>query len=122
MKNIKEQVYNALCSVTENVSDSYPRTWADDSTIQYTEEQNNVYEWSSDSEGIREEKSYVRYRIDIWNRESTSATTLAVDKAMKVTGLKRTECQDVSDPSGMKHKQMRYEGIIDMDSDEVYWT
>lgn len=64
MKNIKEQVYNALCSVTENVSDSYPRTWADDSTIQYTEEQNNVYEWSSDSEGIREEKSYVRYRIE----------------------------------------------------------
>ena len=111
MKNIKEQVYNALCSVTENVSDSYPRTWADDSTIQYTEEQNNVYEWSSDSEGIREDKSYVRYRIDIWNRDSTSATTLAVDKAMKV-----------SDPSGMKHKQMRYEGIIDMDSDEVYWT
>ena len=24
-------------------------------------------------------------------------------------------------PSGMKHKQMRYEGIIDMDSDSVYW-
>lgn len=22
---------------------------------------------------------------------------------------------------GMKHKQMRYEGIIDMDSDSVYW-
>ena len=45
MKNIKEQVYNGIMyGVTENVSDSYPRTWADDSTIQYTEEQNNVYE------------------------------------------------------------------------------
>ena len=30
-------------------------------------------------------------------------------------------CADVPDPSGMKHKQMRYEGIIDMDSDQVYW-
>lgn len=47
--------------------------------------------------------------------------SLAVDEAMKETGLKRIECQDVPDPSGMKHKQMRYEGIIDMDSDEVYW-
>ena len=46
---------------------------------------------------------------------------MAVDEAMKETGLKRIECQDVPDPSGMKHKQMRYEGIIDMDSDEVYW-
>ena len=50
-----------------------------------------------------------------------SVTAMAVDEAMKETGLKRIECQDVPDPSGMKHKQMRYEGIIDMDSDEVYW-
>lgn len=122
MKNIKEQVYKALCAVTENVSDSYPRTWAEDSTIQYTEEQNNVYEFSSSAEGVIEDKSFVRYRIDIWNRNSTSADALAVDNAMKATGLKGTECQDVPDPSGMKHKQMRYEGIIDMESDEVYWT
>lgn len=92
MKNIKEQVYKALCAVTENVSDSYPRTWAEDSTIQYTEEQNNVYEFSSSAEGVIEDKSFVRYRIDIWNRNSTSADTLAVDNAMKATGLKRTEC------------------------------
>ena len=106
MKNIKEQVYKALCAVTENVSDSYPRTWAEDSS----------------AEAVIEDKSFVRYRIDIWNRNSTSADALAVDNAMKATGLKRTECQDVPDPSGMKHKQMRYEGIIDMESDEVYWT
>ena len=62
MKNIKEQVYKALCAVTENVSDSYPRTWAEDSTIQYTEEQNNVYEFSSSAEGVIEDKSFVRYR------------------------------------------------------------
>ena len=84
--------------------------------------QKNVYEFSSSAEGVIEDKSFVRYRIDIWNRNSTSADALAVDNAMKATGLKRTECQDVPDPSGMKHKQMRYEGIIDMESDEVYWT
>ena len=121
MKNIKEQVYKALCSVTDNVSDAYPHSWAEDATIQYTEEQNSVYEHSSHGELVREDKLLVRYRIDIWHRDSTSVAAMAVDEAMKETGLKRIECQDVPDPSGMKHKQMRYEGIIDMDSDEVYW-
>ena len=64
MKNIKEQVYKALCAVTENVSDSYPRTWAEDSTIQYTEEQNNVYEFSSSAEGVIEDKSNESNRIE----------------------------------------------------------
>lgn len=121
MKNIKDQVYKALCNVTDNVSDAYPHSWAEDATIQYTEEQNSVYEHSSHGELVGEDKSLVRYRIDIWHRNSTSAAAMAVDEAMKETGLKRIECQDVPDPSGMKHKQMRYEGIIDMDSDEVYW-
>lgn len=122
MKNVKEQVYKALCTVSDNVSDTYPHTWAEGSTIQYTEEQNNVWEWSSGNNGIKEDKSFVRYRIDIWDRNSTSETTIMVDLAMNTTGLKRVECQDVPDPSGMKHKQMRYEGIIDMDSDTVYWN
>ena len=121
MKNVKDQVYAALCTVFENVSDAYPRSWAEGSTIQYTEEQNDVYEASSEAEGMREDKALVRYRIDIWNNHSTSEAALQVDEAMKVTGLKRIACADMPDPSGMKHKQMRYEGIIDMDSDSVYW-
>ena len=72
MKNVKDQVYAALCTVSENVSDAYPRSWAEGSTIQYTEEQNDVYEASSDVEGMREDKALVRYRIDIWNNHSTS--------------------------------------------------
>lgn len=116
MKNVKDQVYAALCTVSENVSDAYPRSWAEGSTLQYTEEQNDVYEASSDAEGMREDKALVRYRIDIWNNHSTSEAALQVDEAMKVTGLKRIACADVPDPSGMKHKQMRYEGIIDMDA------
>ena len=104
MKNIKDKVYEALLTVSKHVSDSYPGTWAEDATIQYVDEQNNVYEASSSENGLQ------------------STTTLAVDEAMKKTGLKRTECADILDPSGMKHKQMRYEGIIAMDSEEVYWT
>lgn len=57
MKNVKDQVYAALCTVSENVSDAYPCSWAEGSTIQYTEEQNDVYEASSDAEGMREDKA-----------------------------------------------------------------
>ena len=122
MKNVKDEVFAALLTVSEHVSDAYPKEWAgNEPTIQFTEEDNSVFEGSGSAEGIREEKSKVRYRIDIWDFKNTSPTAVAVDKAVSALGLKRIGCADVSDPSGMKHKQMRYEGIIDMDSESVYW-
>lgn len=121
MKNVKDQVYEALCEVFENVTDVYPSSWEDGTTIQYTEEQNNVWEASSDENGLREDKSLIRYRIDIWNNKSTSEDSLKVDAVIRKLGLKRIECADIPDPTGRKHKQMRYEGIIDMNSEEVYW-
>ena len=118
MINVKDEVYAALCTVTENVTDYYPRSWEQDISIQYMEEDNKVAEES----GRGEVKSYVRYRIDIWSRKSTSATAVAVDAAISPLGLKRSQCMDVEDPSGLKHKQMRYEGIIDVRSRQVYHT
>lgn len=118
MKNVKDQVYAALLTVTENVTDSYPSNWADFPAIQYAEENNSVYEWTDD----KEQKAVVRYKIDIWHGKNTSETVLAVDKAISALGLRRTACADTPDPSGLKHKVMRYEGIIDMDSDIVYWN
>ena len=117
MKNVKDQVYEALQKVTENVSDLYPSSWAKLPAIQYVEEDNRVYERTAN----KEDKSYVRFRIDIWNGGSTSQTALDVDEAVAALGLVRTSCMDVADPSGLCHKQMRYEGIIDMHSDTVYW-
>ena len=105
MKNVKDEVFAALLTVSEHVSDAYPKEWAgNEPTIQFTED-----------------KSKVRYRIDIWDLKNTSPTAVAVDKVVSALGLKRIGCADVPDSSGMKHKQMRYEGIIDMDSDQVYW-
>ncbi|MDO4275878.1 MAG: hypothetical protein Q4D16_19600 [Eubacteriales bacterium] len=118
MKNVKDEVYAALLKVTDNVSDVYPKDWADFPAIQYVEEDNSVVERT----GNKEDKAKVRYRIDIWHNQSTSAATLAVDEAMAALGLVRTGCADTPDPSGLKHKQMRYEGIIDMYSDYVYWN
>ena len=116
MKNIKDQIFNAL-SVFENVSDQYPREWADLPALQYTEEENKVYEHTDEGET----KSYIRYRIDIWHNRSTSEAALQVDEILSAFGLVRTLCQDAPDPSGLKHKVMRYEAIIDMEQDYIYW-
>ena len=117
MKNVKDEIYKKLLEVTENVSDQYPKDWSNFPVIQYVEEDNSVYERTDN----KEQKSKVRYRIDIWHNKSTSDIALAVDGAVSELGLVRTLCADVPDPSGLKHKQMRYEGIISMDDDYVYW-
>lgn len=118
MKNVKDQIYAALCKVTDNVTDVYPANWAQFPVIQYTEEDNSVFERTDN----KEDKAKVRYRIDIWYNKSTSETAMQVDREIATLGLVRTACMDVPDPSGLKHKQMRYEGIIDMDSDLAYWN
>lgn len=118
MRNVKDEVYAALSTVSDNVSDSYPQNWADFPAIQYAEEDNSVFERT----GNAEDKASVRYRVDIWHNKSTSQAALDVDTAIAKLGLVRTACADVPDPSGLKHKQMRYEGVVCMDSDIVYWN
>jgi hypothetical protein len=117
MKNIKDEIFSTLSKVFVNVSDQYPRDWAELPALQYTEEENKVYEHTDEGET----KSYVRFRIDIWHNRSTSEAALQVDEVLSAFGLVRTLCQDAPDPSGLKHKVMRYEAIIDMENDYIYW-
>lgn len=116
MINVKDQVYDAIKGITENVSDGYPKDWAQLPAIQYTEEDNSVVEWVDG----KESKSHLLYRVDIWNNSSTSEWAMKVDQEISKLGLRRSACSDVADPSGLKHKVMRYEGIIDVDTEMVY--
>lgn len=118
MVNVKDQVYTAITerNITDNVSDGYPKDWAKLPAIQYMEENNSVYEWTDDTE----QKAKLLYRIDIWHNQSTSNAAVEVDAALSKLGLRRIQCNDVDDPSGLKHKVMRYEGILDLDNFRVY--
>lgn len=78
VKNVKDEVFAALQAVCDNVSDVYPTSWVDLPAIQYTEEENRVYERTAN----KEDKASVRYRIDIWNSGSTSGMAQAVDAAI----------------------------------------
>lgn len=119
MINVKDQVYTALKTVADNVSDLYPNDWAHLPAIQYTEEANNVILRTENTESL----AYLRYRIDIWDRGSTSQTAVAVDDAVSPLGLVRVECNDspAEDASGWRHKVMRYECQIDVKTEETYW-
>ena len=116
MINVKDQVYDSVKGITENVSDGYTKDWEKLPAIQYTEEDNSVFEWVDG----KESKAHLMYKVDIWNNGSTSAAALEVDKNISKLGLRRVACGDVADPSGLKHKVMRYEGIIDVDTEMVY--
>lgn len=118
MKNVKDIIFNKVSEIVENTTDSYPSNFENLPAVQFIEDENSVYERT----GNKEDKAYVRYLIDIWERRSTSQTALDIDVAVAGLGLVRTSCKDVPEQSGLKHKHMVYEGIIDMDSDVVYWN
>ncbi len=118
MINVKDIIYKELSKTIENISDAYPQDWASLPAVQYVEEENKVHDYTDD----KEQSSFIRYRIDIWDNKSTSKTACDVDDVMAKLGFLRTNCADVPDPSGLKHKQIRYEAIIDCDKQFIYHT
>lgn len=116
MINVKDQVYGSVKDVTENVGDEYPKHWGTLPAVQLTEEDNSVVEWVDG----KESKAHLLYRFDIWHNQSTSQMAVAIDAKVSQLGLKRIACGDVADPSGLKHKVMRYEGIIDVETEMVF--
>ena len=121
MINVKDKVFNALQEIYDNVSDQYPEDFSSLPAIQYIEEENKVYEHTISGKKVKEDKSRLRYRIDIWDTKSTSSTAVLIDEKLSGLGLVRTQCQDTPSAKGYRHKMMRYEGIIDNDTEQVYW-
>lgn len=116
MINVKDIVYSNLSKVCENLSDLYPQSFVELPAVQYVEEENRVNEYTDD----KEQSSYIRFRIDIWDNKSTSNLAVEIDEVMAMLGFYRSSCSDVPDPSQLKHKQMRYEAIIDCDKKYIY--
>lgn len=119
MKNVKSEVYRALLDgcPDADVSDDWPRDWAKLPKVTYTQEDNSVYEWTDN----KEKSATVLFRIDVWDKRNTSRIVKKVDAALSALGMRRTYFTDV--PSGTdpaKHTQMRYQCIVDEDTDYVF--
>ena len=115
MINIKPVIYKELQKVADNVTDTYPDDWENFPVVIFLEEQNKPGEWYDE----KERKSNIRYKVDIFDKDSTSSLAVEIDKIFASLGLRRTDCQDVPDPSHLRHKLMRFEGIVDLDSQLV---
>ncbi|AJG98868.1 hypothetical protein LF65_02282 [Clostridium beijerinckii] len=116
MINIKPIIYNSIKPLSSNVNDTYPSDWTTFPVIQYIEEENKTHTKTDDKEQL----AYIRYKIDIWNDRSTSDIAVAVDEVLSSLGLNRTQSLDVPDTNKLKHKVMRFEGIIDINNMRVY--
>ena len=117
MINVKPLIYKELSKISKNVTDTYPADWETFPVVIYLEEENKPHEWLDN--GV-EETTYLRYKVDIFDKESTSNIAVEVDKVFSSLGLKRTMAQDMPDPSNLRHKVMRFEGIYDPDTNIVY--
>ena len=133
MVNVKDQVYQAILSATaglvdpNNVTDTYPSQAVQFPVIVYKEEENSVYERTNHKGKLIETKSRLSYKIDIWDTDTTSPIALAIDnyvgagnEVVTGIGLVRNGCTDVDEPGGVKHKLMRYGGIIDTETQQIY--
>ena len=116
MINIKPVIYKELQKVADNVTDTYPSDWENVPVVIFLEEQNKPGEWYDE----KERKSNIRYKVDIFDKDSTSDLAVKIDEIFASLGLRRTDCQDVPDPSHLRHKLMRFEGIVDLNSQLVY--
>jgi hypothetical protein len=116
MISIKSLIRTELEKITENINDAYPSDWAKFPIIQYIEEDNKTHTKTDDKEQL----AYIRYKIDIWNNGSTSDIAVAVDGVLSSLGLKRIQSIDAPEPNQLKHKVMRFEGIIDVNNMRVY--
>ena len=116
MINIKPLILKELKKISENVNDTYPSDWSTFPVIQYVEEDIKTHTKTDDKEQL----TYIRYKIDIWNNRSTSDIAIAVDEVLSSLGLIRIQCLDTPEPNQLKHKVMRYEGIIDVNNMRVY--
>ena len=97
MINIKPVIFKELQKVADNVTDTYPSDWEHFPVVIFLEEQNKPGDWFDD----KEQKTSIRYKV-------------------ASLGLRRIESQDIPDPSHLRHKLMRFEGIVDLDSELVY--
>lgn len=59
-------------------------------------------------------------QVDIWHNRSTGALAKEVNEKMNSIGLRRAFAGDIPDPSGIKHKTMRFHGVVDSKTLLIY--
>lgn len=116
MYDAKPEIHALLSSIEGvTVSDAYPQDFAVLPCISFYEIANVDPLRTHDSP-----LSDISIQIDIWHNRSTGEIASTVDEKMNSVGFRRAFATDVPDPSGIKHKTMRYRGIVDTRNGFIY--
>jgi hypothetical protein len=114
MYDVKPQIKELLEAIpgVKKVSDAWPPDWKDLPQITIFEQ------FVSDhlKKGILYE---IVLQIDVWHNRSTGAIAQQVEGKMNSIGFKLEFASDVPDPA-VKHKTMRFRGIVDKRDLKVY--
>lgn len=114
MYDAKSQVAKKLASIPSvNVSSNHKEGLKSIPCILYKEIDNKPTEPTMTLQEVV-------YSIDIYNTTSTSKLANEVDNKLLELGLRRITCIDLDDPSGYRHKHMKFRGIINTKTELVY--
>ncbi|WP_059050851.1 hypothetical protein [Paenibacillus senegalimassiliensis] len=109
MYDVKPEVLSLLETIPEvNVVGEYPKEFAQLPLISFYELTNKESE--PKLPGVLTE---VSLQIDVWSKRSTGSLAQQVNTLLNSIGFRRQTARDISDPSGVNRKTMRYRGIID---------
>ncbi|MDD3840761.1 MAG: hypothetical protein PHP06_09365 [Clostridia bacterium] len=116
MYDIKPTINKLLEEIVgeDKVSDAYPEDFTNPPYISFYEQSNKDY-YKIGNEPLTE----IVIQIDIWHNRSTGALAQQVNNKMSSIGFKREFTRDIPDPN-IKHKTMRYKGIVDKRNLLVY--
>lgn len=114
MYDVKPTVRALLLQIAglKSVTDAYPAKDAEYPCISFYEIGNNNY---MNTNNIF---SDVSIQIDVWSKGSTGVIAQSVEEKMNSIGFTRQFASDVPD-ANIKHKTMRYRGIIDSRDESV---
>lgn len=113
MINIKRYIGDAISEVVENVSDVYPAMTESFPCVQISEEDNRQWDETKTID-------YLRFRIDVWGTASVSDLACQIDAEIQKLGFVRIAASDIAEPRGLRQKLMRYEGLVDINTEQVF--
>lgn len=67
-----------------------------------------------------EVRTNLAYSVDVYSDTSTTILASQADDAMTGLGFKRGACIDLDDPSGIRHKNMKYTAVYDAITNKYY--
>ncbi|MCY9513314.1 hypothetical protein [Paenibacillus apiarius] len=109
MYDVKPEINTLLESISGvTVSDAYPKDFNKLPHISFYEITNSDY-YSVGPEYLTD----ISIQVDIWHNRSTGGLATAVTEKMNSIGFRRKLMADVPDPAGVKHKTMRFRGVVD---------